>query len=120
MFQTEGIYRNPRLTNATNIILGCPVLLKVKSNDTYHGIFVTYSPEFDVVLECCHKVDSNNEVIICGRSIPKPSQVIARFFERDDIVEMIAQDVDIDFALKCKTPTSSCLLSYVRFIYISL
>ena len=102
LFQTEGIYKTQRLTNASNTILGCPVLLKVKSNDTYQGIFVTYSPEFDVVLECCHKVDPANEVVICGRSIPKPTTVMTRFFERDDIVEMIAQDIDVDFALKSK------------------
>ena len=41
-------------------------------------------------------------MLVCGRSIPKPSQVKARFFERDDIVEILAQDVDIDFALKSK------------------
>lgn len=88
--------------NASNTILGCPVLLRVKSNDTYHGIFVTFSPEFDVLLECCHKIDPKNEVVIYGKSLPKKSAVHARFFERENIVEMIACEVDKDFALKSK------------------
>jgi len=86
--------------NTSNIILGCPVILKVKSNDTFHGIFVTFSPDFDVLLECCHKIDSKNEVVIFERSLPKKSEVRARFFERADIVEMIAADVEKDFAIK--------------------
>lgn len=98
----QGIYRNSKFVMASNTIIGCPVLLKVKSNDTFHGIFVTYSPDFDVLLECCHKIDPDNEVVIYGRSLPKPSQVHARFFERENIVEMTAYEVDKDFALKCK------------------
>lgn len=86
--------------NASNTILGCPVLLRVKSNDTFHGIFVTFSPEFDVLLECCHRVDPQKEVLIYGRSLPKKSEVHARYFERENIVEMIAYEVDKDFALK--------------------
>ena len=88
--------------NASNTILGCPVQLRVKSNDTFHGIFVTFSPEFDVLLECCHKVDPANEVVVCGRSLPKRAQVHARFFERENIVEMTAIEVAKDFALKSK------------------
>ena len=98
----EGIYRNPRFMNASHTILGCPVILKVKSNDTFHGIFVTFSPEFDVLLECCHKIDPDNEVLIYGRSLPKKSEVRAMFFERESIVEMTACEVDKDFALKSK------------------
>lgn len=96
----EGIYRNSRFITTSNIIVGCPVTLRVKSNETFHGIFITFSPEFDVLLECCHKVDPQKEVVIYGRSLPKKSEVRARFFERESIVEMIAYDVDKDFALK--------------------
>ncbi len=96
----EGIYRNSRFITTSNIIVGCPVTLRVKSNETFHGIFITFSPEFDVLLECCHKVDPQKEVIIYGRSLPKKTEVRARFFERESIVEMVAYDVDKDFALK--------------------
>ncbi len=96
----EGIYRNPRFMNAGNTILGCPVLLKVKSKDTFHGIFTTFSPEFDVLLEFCHKVDPENEVVIYGRSLPRKSDVSVMYFERENIVEITACDVEKDFALK--------------------
>ncbi|CAF0780226.1 unnamed protein product [Brachionus calyciflorus] len=97
---SEGVYRNSKFVMASNSIIGCPVILKVKSNDTFHGIFVTYSPEYDVLLECCHKIDPDNEVVIFGRSLPRRSQVNARFFERENIVEMTAIEVDKDFAMK--------------------
>ena len=86
--------------NASNTLLGCPVTLKVKSNEMFHGIFVTFSPEFDVMLECCHRIDPKNEVLIYGRSLPNKSEVRARFFERESIVEMHAIEVDKDFAIK--------------------
>ena len=79
-------------------------MLRVKSNDTYHGIFVTYSPDYDVLLECCHKVDPANEVVVCGRSLPPLADVRARYFEREYIVEMTAYEVDRDFAVKSKQP----------------
>jgi hypothetical protein len=88
--------------NASNTILGCPVILKVKSNEAYHGIFNTFSPEFDVLLECCHKIDPKNEIVVFGRSLPKRGEVHARFFERENIVEMIAYEVNKDYALKSK------------------
>jgi small nuclear ribonucleoprotein (snRNP)-like protein len=50
--------------NASTTVLGCPVILRVKNNETFHGIFVTFTPEFDVLLECCHKVDPKNEVYL--------------------------------------------------------
>ena len=98
--QTDGVYRNARFMHASNTMLGCPVLLRVKSNDTYHGVFVTFSPDFDVLLECCHKVDARAEILVCGRSLPKRHEVHARFFERENIVDMCAYEVDKDFALK--------------------
>jgi hypothetical protein len=88
--------------NAGNTILGCPVILKVKSKDTFHGIFTTFSPEFDVLLECCHKIDPANEVVIYGRSLPRKSDVSVMYFERENIVEITACEVDKDFALKSR------------------
>lgn len=90
--------------HASNSMIGCPVLLKVKPNDVFQGIFVTFSSDFDVVLDCCHKVDSKNEVVIYGRSLPKKSEVRSRFFEREYIVEMTALEVEKDFAIKSMMP----------------
>jgi hypothetical protein len=41
-------------------------------------------------------------VLIYGKSLPKKSQVHSRFFERENIVEMIVLEVEKDFALKSK------------------
>jgi hypothetical protein len=105
--------------NASNTLLGCPVILKVKSNETYHGIFVTCSAEFDVILECSHKIDAKNEIMICGRSIPKKEEVRARFFERENIVEMIAYEVDKDFALKCRFLFSYSNLLFKEILFLN-
>jgi len=94
-----GIFVDTRLMNASNIILGCPVILRVKSNETFHGIFVKYSAEFDVILECCHKLDSHSE-ITNGYSPQKQFELKNMLFKRDNIVEMTAYDVDKDFATK--------------------
>jgi small nuclear ribonucleoprotein (snRNP)-like protein len=86
--------------NATNTILGCPVTLKLKSNEIYQGIFVAFSPEFDIILEMCHKLDINNQVIIFGKSFPKKTDLKRKKFNRDDVVEMSAFEVDRDFVSK--------------------
>ena len=41
-------------------------------------------------------------MLIYGKSLPKKSQVHSRFFERENIVEMIVLEVEKDFALKSK------------------
>jgi hypothetical protein len=58
--------------------------------------------KFEVVLECCHKVDTKTEVVICGRSLPGKNEVKTLIFPKDDIVEIIALDVDKEFAIKCE------------------
>jgi hypothetical protein len=45
-------------------------------------------------------LDPANEIVIFGRSLPKRGEVYARFFERENIVEMHAYEVDRDYALK--------------------
>jgi hypothetical protein len=66
-------------------------------------IFLVVLFKFEVVLECCHKVDPDNEVLIFGRSLPTSKyDVNTLIFPKSDIVEMIATDVDKDFALKSK------------------
>lgn len=100
---------NKRFMHASNTIIGCPVTLRVKPDDVFQGIFVTFSSDFDVVLDCCHRVDSSNEVVIYGRSLPK-SEVRSRFFERDDIIEMTAHEVEKDFAIKS--------MSIVFYLYL--
>ena len=93
---------NSKFVNATNTFIGCPVVLRDKWNCLYHGIFHTLLPDFDVILECCHKIDPSNETLIFDRSIPDKSRVKSRFFEREDIVEMTAYQVDVEFATKSK------------------
>lgn len=77
-------------------------MLRLKSNESFHGIFYTFSPDFDVVLECCHKIDSATEINVYGRMLPRRADVASRFFERENIVDIQAYDVDKDFAAQSK------------------
>ncbi|CAF1086208.1 unnamed protein product [Brachionus calyciflorus] len=95
-----GIYTNPLFTHALNTILGCPVVLRTKNNCLYHGMLDSFSPDLDVILKCCHKIDATVETVIYDKSIPEKSNVKTFYFERDDIVEMNACEVDTHFAIK--------------------
>jgi hypothetical protein len=110
--------------NAIKTIYGCPVMIRLKSNETYHGIFDKFShnnnnnysitrgtnesesesEEFRmknnvVILECSHKLDPANETIVCGHSFPKKENVHRRIFKYENIVEITA--CEVDFALNC-------------------
>lgn len=39
------MYRNARYVNISLILVGCPVTLKVKSGDVFHGILTAFSPD---------------------------------------------------------------------------
>ncbi len=74
-------------------------MLRVKSNETYHGTFVTFTAEFDVILEKCQKVNPA-EFHTRSSSFVAPSksgQLHSQYFEREAIVEMIACDVEQNY-----------------------
>lgn len=97
---SQNYEEDAHFKSARNTILGCPVLLRLANNETYHGIFATLTPDFDVMLECCHRVDAPSETFICGRSLPRRQNVKARqVFKCAQVVDMVAHDVDKDFAL---------------------
>lgn len=75
-----GIYGNPTFINVSNTILKSAVVLRVNTNETYRGTFVTFSPEFDVLLDNCHRIDL-------------PDEGVSKFFKCQNIVEMTACDV---------------------------
>ena len=66
--------------------------------------------KFEVVLECCHKVDLKSEVIICGRSLPSKNEVKTLIFPKEDIVEIVIADVDKEYAITCKLNKNNKIL----------
>jgi hypothetical protein len=96
----EEIFCDSRFVNISNQLLGCSVILRVKSNEAYHGTFVTFTAEFDVILEQCQKISPAEKRKTASASASTPSrlsQVHSQYFERETIVEMITCDVEKDF-----------------------
>ncbi|XP_029617925.1 ataxin-2 isoform X5 [Salmo trutta] len=76
--------------------------LKVKNGLVYDGVFKTYGPECDLVLDAAH------------RKIPKPSEgprqediVESIIFKASDVVVVHFRDVDLNFASKISTDTDN-------------
>uniref|UniRef100_A0A673YMU7 Ataxin 2 n=1 Tax=Salmo trutta TaxID=8032 RepID=A0A673YMU7_SALTR len=78
-----------------SLIVGSKCELKVKNGLVYDGVFKTYGPECDLVLDAAH------------RKIPKPSEgprqediVESIIFKASDVVVVHFRDVDLNFASK--------------------
>lgn len=86
-----------QLSTIGNRLIGCSVILRNKLNETYQGTLVTFTSDFDVILESCRQVMNVND------KKTKAAPLHSRIFERDQIVEVVACDVEDDYQLKCKS-----------------
>jgi small nuclear ribonucleoprotein (snRNP)-like protein len=101
----EEIFCDSQFVNISNHLLGCPVILRVKNNETYHGTFVTFTAEFDVIIEQCRRISpgesrravNNSVVTSVTLTRQRNDEVHSQYFERETIVEMIACDVNRDY-----------------------
>lgn len=114
MLETND-YQDTNFGNAINTIMGCPVMLRDKSNNLHHGILSAFVTDTSIVLDCCHQVDPSNESLIFDRSIPKKSNVATRVFQIEQIVKIDAFQVDGEYATKSKKTfkKKSSLIIYV-------
>lgn len=101
MLETKE-YQDTNFGSIIKAIVGCPVMLRDKFANVHHGILSEFVSDTTLVLECCHKVDASSESMIFDRSIPKKSNVATRVFEIEQIVEIDAYQVDVDYAVKSK------------------
>lgn len=93
----NGVYANMRMVHVLTSVVGSKCELKVKNGLVYDGVFKTYGPECDLVLDAAH------------RKIPKPSEgprqediVESIIFKASDVVVVHFRDVDLNFASKSK------------------
>nr|XP_046205925.1 ataxin-2-like isoform X3 [Oncorhynchus gorbuscha] len=91
----NGVYANMRMVHVLTSVVGSKCELKVKNGLVYDGVFKTYGPECDLVLDAAH------------RKIPKPSEgprqediVESIIFKASDVVVVHFRDVDLNFASK--------------------
>ncbi|CAB1321493.1 unnamed protein product [Coregonus sp. 'balchen'] len=91
----NGVYANMRMVHVLTSVVGSKCELKVKNGLVYDGVFKTYGPECDLVLDAAH------------RKIPKPSVgprqediMESIIFKASDVVVVHFRDVDLNFANK--------------------
>ncbi|XP_063695531.1 ataxin-2 homolog isoform X2 [Culicoides brevitarsis] len=103
---TEGVYNNHPYMHAATSQVGNIVYVRTQSGAIYEGIFRTFSPNFSVVLEVAHKVDTSNGdepqialETVCNTFVFKP----------DDIVSIHAKNVDLDYATRDTFATDTAI-----------
>uniref|UniRef100_A0A672IXU8 Sm domain-containing protein n=1 Tax=Salarias fasciatus TaxID=181472 RepID=A0A672IXU8_SALFA len=91
----NGIYANMRMVHVLTSVVGTKCELKVKNGAVYEGVFKTYGPECDLVLDAAH------------RKSPEPSTgprkediVESIIFKASDVLVVTFKDVDLNFARK--------------------
>ncbi|XP_066515576.1 ataxin-2-like isoform X3 [Hoplias malabaricus] len=89
----SGVYANMRMVHVLTSVVGTKCELKVKNGVIYEGVFKTYGPECDMVLDAAH------------RKSPEPSMgprrediVESIIFKSSDVVVVHFKDVDLNYA----------------------
>uniref|UniRef100_A0A672IVB1 Sm domain-containing protein n=1 Tax=Salarias fasciatus TaxID=181472 RepID=A0A672IVB1_SALFA len=98
----NGIYANMRMVHVLTSVVGTKCELKVKNGAVYEGVFKTYGPECDLVLDAAH------------RKSPEPSTgprkediVESIIFKASDVLVVTFKDVDLNFARKVSSDTDN-------------
>ncbi|XP_056140709.1 ataxin-2 isoform X1 [Lampris incognitus] len=98
----NGVYANMRMVHVLTSVVGTKCELKVKNGTVYEGVFKTYGPECDLVLDAAH------------RKSPEPSAgprkediVESIMFKASDVVVVTFKDVDLNFARKVSSDSDN-------------
>ncbi|XP_074493507.1 ataxin-2 isoform X4 [Sebastes fasciatus] len=91
----NGVYANMRMVHVLTSVVGTKCELKVKNGAVYEGVFKTYGPECDLVLDAAHR--KSPEPSIAPR---KEDIVESIIFKASDVVVVTFKDVDPNFARK--------------------
>ncbi|XP_056273982.1 ataxin-2 isoform X2 [Pseudoliparis swirei] len=98
----NGVYANMRMVHVLTSVVGTKCELKVKNGTVYEGVFKTYGPECDVVLDAAHR--KSPEPSIAPR---KEDIVESIIFKASDVVVVTFKDVDLNFARKVSSDTDN-------------
>nr|DBA23212.1 TPA: hypothetical protein GDO54_014147 [Pyxicephalus adspersus] len=89
----DGIYANMRMVHILTSVVGSKCELLVKNGNMYEGVFKTYSPKCDLVLDAAHK---KNKDSVVG---PKREDIVdSILFKSSDFVMAQFRDMDVNFA----------------------
>lgn len=91
---TEGVYGNSRFTHVVTSLVGSNVEVQVKNGNKYEGVFRTFSPKMEIVLECVHRVEDNT-------TTPSRDSILEKvIFHIQDVLMVSALNVDLEFAFR--------------------
>lgn len=91
----SGVYANMRMVHVLTSVVGAKCELKVKNGAIYEGVFKTYGPECDLVLDAAHRKSPEPNV---G---PRREDIVESIiFKASDVVVVHFKDVDLSYAKK--------------------
>ncbi|XP_051552558.1 ataxin-2-like isoform X4 [Myxocyprinus asiaticus] len=91
----SGVYANMRMVHVLTSVVGTKCELKVKNGLIYEGVFKTYGPECEIVLDAAHK--KGLEPCMGPRREDIVESII---FKSSDVVVVHFKDVDLNYAKK--------------------
>ncbi|XP_048044227.1 ataxin-2 isoform X8 [Megalobrama amblycephala] len=91
----SGVYANMRMVHVLTSVVGNKCELKVKNGLIYEGVFKTYGPECEIVLDAAHRKSVEPNV---G---PRREDIVESIiFKSSDVVVVHFKDVDLNYAKK--------------------
>lgn len=100
--ETAGVYKNARFIQTVTSLIGTNLRVETQNNQEFEGIFKTFSPDCEMVLELVHKI--NPEMPDCIDYQTVQEKIV---FPMKDVVRYYAIDVDLGFATKEDFQTDS-------------
>ncbi|XP_013784942.1 ataxin-2-like, partial [Limulus polyphemus] len=106
-----GVYCNTRFMHSVASLVVCIVQVQTKDGSITEGVFKTFSPQMELVLEMPYKVDKTLSSFINNFNTQDyaPEQLI---FYLEDVVLVNAVNVDLDYATKGKGFTDSSIRKF--------
>nr|XP_048676875.1 ataxin-2 isoform X14 [Caretta caretta] len=98
----DGIYANMRMVHILTSVVGSKCEVQVKNGGIYEGVFKTYSPKCDLVLDAAHRKPEESSL---G---PKREDILESIlFKSSDFVMVQFKDMDTNYAKRVPSETDA-------------
>ncbi|XP_077895284.1 ataxin-2 isoform X8 [Ictidomys tridecemlineatus] len=98
----DGIYANMRMVHILTSVVGSKCEVQVKNGGIYEGVFKTYSPKCDLVLDAAHEKSTESS------SGPKREEIMESIlFKCSDFVVVQFKDMDSSYARRVPSETDA-------------